>query len=286
MSCFEARAIVKTRSVHTGQQQMFRVLGAGAYCVVCEKCQHRSMVSPNITQALLCTHCSEQLTIPLGAHFMCPANLLQQFAVMQPFDIERFLAHQGHELRSAWMQLDEKAGPSAIDVTIGFMDAIVSDQSEPSTSLLQGMCGMQKQSRTGVLAALAQAWAGFASKSRSQHLLAVATPESMSWYAIHTSIYGGEPWYERVLEISLAEAHTYLPERKTAAHISVSSWQGTVKMDLGADTVGRVWLRALNRPSQDAHTLVGNGMFDNAIVAPQNPDIHNGSHAAIRLVPI
>ncbi|KAJ2826760.1 hypothetical protein IWW50_002211 [Coemansia erecta] len=269
---------------------MFRVLSAGAFCAVCEKCQHRSIVSPNITHALPCTHCGEQLAMPLGAHFTCPANLQQQFAVMQPFDIERFLAHQGHELRSAWMQLDEKAGPSATDIVVGFMDASISEQGEPDTCLLRGMRGVQKRSRTGLFAAIGRAWASIGAKSRFRHLLAVATSESMYWYAIHTGICGGEPRYERVFEMTLAEAQVCPLEHKSAARISVSGWQGTVEMDLGADTVGRVWLQTLATQSLDARALADNPLFDvactRAIVAPQNPDSDNGSHAAIRLIPI
>ncbi|KAJ2365718.1 hypothetical protein H4S01_003090 [Coemansia sp. RSA 2610] len=248
------------------------------------------MVSPNIRQALPCTHCGEQLSMPLDAQFTCPANLQRQFAVMRPFNIERFLAHQGHELRSAWMQLDDKTGARMPEILVGFMDAKILNQDKPDANLLQGMRGMQKRPRAGLFAALERAWAGVGSSIvRSRNLLAVATEESISWYAVHTGLCGSsEPRYERVFEMPLVEARVCAANHGSAARIGISSWQGTVEVDLGSDAVGQMWHRKLTE--QGTRALAGSGRV-RPIAAPQNPDDgynapDSGSHAAVRLIQI
>ncbi|KAJ1889432.1 hypothetical protein LPJ66_008036 [Kickxella alabastrina] len=116
LSQINAWSNVLVRSQATGQPQSFSIMSVGSYCVLCSKCQHQSLVTPNIHNALLCTHCEEELRIPLDAHFACPATLKSQFAVMQPFNIEQFLASQAHRLCTG------KSNNSNVRAFVGVMD--------------------------------------------------------------------------------------------------------------------------------------------------------------------
>ncbi|KAJ2801444.1 hypothetical protein H4R20_003665 [Coemansia guatemalensis] len=295
MACFQTQTVVETRDARTGQRVLFQVACAGAYCAICDECHHRSMVSPNIHNALPCTHCGEQLVMPLGAHFVCPANLQRQFAVMRPFNIEDFLAQVGHELRRT------DTDTVATDVLIGFMDVEIADQADPEAALLHGMYGAHKGMSGGFWSALGRAWAGVGSgiHARRRHLLAVATDESVAWYAIRATMRGGPPRYERVLAMRLADSRVSESRRGSAAHIGITSWQGAVDMDLGSDAVGRTWLQALSVHGRDPQcSHAEDPLFDEAadddvasIVSPRRPPqqgaLGRGSHAAaVRLIPI
>ncbi|KAJ2615640.1 hypothetical protein H4S08_001144 [Coemansia sp. RSA 1365] len=294
MACFQTQTVVETRDARTGQRALFQVACAGAYCAICDECQHRNMVSPNIHQALPCTHCGEQLVMPLGAHFVCPANLQRQFAVMQPFDVEDFLTQMGHELRST------DNDTVATELLIGFMDVEISDHADSGAALLHGMYNVQKELSGGFWSALGRAWAGVGSGTRAKrrHLLAVATNKSVAWYTIRATVRGGPLRYKRVLEMQLADSRVSESRRGSAARIGITSWQAAVNMDLGADTVGRTWLQALCIHGTSSQCLrAEDPLFDEidddaaAIVGPRLPiqqsTFGRGSHAAaVRLIPI
>ncbi|KAJ2077712.1 hypothetical protein H4R24_004959 [Coemansia sp. RSA 988] len=295
MTCFQTQTVVETRDTRTGQRVLFQVACAGAYCAICDECQHRSMVSPNIHQALPCTHCGEQLVMPLGAHFVCPANLQRQFAVMRPFDIEDFLTQAGHELRNT------DNGMVATNILIGFMDVEIADHADPGAALLHGLYSAQKELPGGFWSTLGRAWAGVGGStySKRRHLLAVATDESVVWYAIRATMRGGPSRYERVLAMRLADSRLSEPRRGSAAHIGITSWQGAVDMDLGSDAVGRTWLQGLSvhclgaQRSRADDPLLDEAVDDvAAIVSPRQPSQQNTlghrSHAAaaVRLIPI
>ncbi|KAI9505076.1 hypothetical protein BX070DRAFT_233235 [Coemansia spiralis] len=108
---------IAIRKRHATGLQLFHVQGAGAYCMICDKCTHRNLVSPNVQKALLCVSCLEPLVLPLDAHFACPARLEKQFAVMRPFDIEGFLTDKASELCNK-----QEYGDWATQVVVGFMD--------------------------------------------------------------------------------------------------------------------------------------------------------------------
>ncbi|KAJ2472743.1 hypothetical protein GGI02_001375 [Coemansia sp. RSA 2322] len=130
MSIFDTWTTVAVRG--TGSRKtdtMFRVQCAGGYCAICEKCEHRSLVSPNIHHALLCPHCIEPLVLPLGAHFACPARIEAQFAIKHPFNIEKFLAFRTNEQAADSAQSSSEslrkssAGTSEVScLFVGFMD--------------------------------------------------------------------------------------------------------------------------------------------------------------------
>ncbi|KAJ2504560.1 hypothetical protein IWW47_002470 [Coemansia sp. RSA 2052] len=136
MSIFDTWTTVAVQGSGTSSrpEMVFRLQCAGGYCAVCEKCQHRSLVSPNIHHALLCPHCQEPLVLPLGAHFVCPARLEPQFAIQQPFDIERFLAYRVHEQANdsaqssgeflRWDGSSKRDNTEVSCVFIGFMDLV------------------------------------------------------------------------------------------------------------------------------------------------------------------
>ncbi|KAJ2831245.1 hypothetical protein GGI24_001635 [Coemansia furcata] len=135
MSIFDTWTTVTVRGLGTSSPEMvYRLQCAGGYCAVCEKCQHRCLVSPNIHNALLCPHCQEPLVLPLGAHFACPARLEPQFAITQPFDIERFLAYRTREQANDSAQSsgdslrwDGSSKHDAAEVScvfVGFMDLV------------------------------------------------------------------------------------------------------------------------------------------------------------------
>ncbi|KAJ2456320.1 hypothetical protein EV183_000247 [Coemansia sp. RSA 2336] len=262
---FAESTTINTRSRGTGRRQTFQVTCIGACCVVCDKCQHRSMVSPNIQHALPCTHCGEQLAIPLEAHFACPAQLQKQFACMEPFNIEHFLAHQGHQLQGMFEDANR-----AVPIMVGFVDAEISDSEKPS----------QQRPQTGILARLERILAG-AGKARQHRVLAVATAESMSWYAVHRGM-----WYEQLCEMPLSEVQ--LHHRRSKAQFSLSSWQGTVFMDMGTDDVGQMWYQMISRRCLGTRAV--DGEQAQAIVAPYSPkhdSLSSSSHAtAIRLIQI
>ncbi|KAJ2867802.1 hypothetical protein GGH94_000578 [Coemansia aciculifera] len=135
MSIFDTWTTITVRGLGTSSPEVvYRLQCAGGYCAVCEKCQHRCLVSPNIHNSLLCPHCQEPLVLPLGAHFTCPARLEPQFAIKQPFDIERFLAYRtreqandsaqssGDSLRWDGSNKHDNTGVSC--VFVGFMDLV------------------------------------------------------------------------------------------------------------------------------------------------------------------
>ncbi|KAJ1661503.1 hypothetical protein GGF38_003590, partial [Coemansia sp. RSA 25] len=136
MSIFDTWTTVAVQGSGTSSrpEMVFRLQCAGGYCAVCEKCQHRSLVSPNIHHALLCPHCQEPLVLPLGAHFVCPARLEPQFAIQQPFDIEWFLAYRVHEQANdsaqssgeslRWDGSSKRDNTEVSCVFIGFMDLV------------------------------------------------------------------------------------------------------------------------------------------------------------------
>ncbi|PIA19520.1 hypothetical protein COEREDRAFT_78863 [Coemansia reversa NRRL 1564] len=294
MACFQTQTVVETRDAQTGQRVLFQVACAGAYCAICDECQHRNMVSPNTHQALPCTHCGEQLVMPLGAHFVCPANLQRQFAVMRPFDVEDFLAQVGHELRST------ENDTVATDLLIGFMDVEIPDHADSRAALLHSMYNAQKELSGGFWSVLGRAWTGVGNGTRAKrrHLLAVATDKSVAWYTIRATVRGGPLRYKRVLAMQLADSRVSESRRGSAARIGITSWQAAVNMDLGSDTVGRTWLQALSIHSTNPQYLYAEDpLFDEvgddatAIVSPQQPPLQSvlrrGSHAAaVRLIPI
>ncbi|KAJ2467990.1 hypothetical protein GGI03_001256 [Coemansia sp. RSA 2337] len=135
MSIFDTWTTITVRGLGTSSSEtVHRLQCAGGYCAVCEKCQHRCLVSPNFHNSLLCPHCQEPLVLPLGAHFACPARLEPQFAITQPFDIERFLAYwtreqandsaqsSGDSLR--WDRSNKHDNTGVSCVFVGFMDLV------------------------------------------------------------------------------------------------------------------------------------------------------------------
>ncbi|KAJ2161628.1 hypothetical protein GGF46_001310 [Coemansia sp. RSA 552] len=283
MFAFEAQTLIKVRDQATGQPELFRVVCAGACCVSCAKCGHQCMVTPS-TRNTLCTHCDEHIAIPLGAHFACPARLQSQFAVVEPFDIEHFLAHEGPELRRLQQQSSEKlnhwggnnnAVSPATDILVGFADIDVIDngESEPVPG--------------GLWSALGRAWAGIkGGLARSQHVLAVLTGASMCWYVVHTSVQTGLTRYERIFEQRLAESRISVIRRGTAWQFRLSSWQGAVQMDLGSSDVGQIWLQALSPQCAGVYGVQGSGADDRSLfVDADNSGSTGRSHTAVRLVP-
>ncbi|ORX72117.1 hypothetical protein DL89DRAFT_291351 [Linderina pennispora] len=85
---FKAWTTVTVRGRYTASLETFRVRCLGGFAAICTACQHTSLVTPNIHHALLCTHCQQPLTLPLDAHFACPATLEPQFSILEAFDIE------------------------------------------------------------------------------------------------------------------------------------------------------------------------------------------------------
>ncbi|KAJ2490826.1 hypothetical protein IWW37_002826 [Coemansia sp. RSA 2050] len=136
MSIFDTWATVTVRGLGTsGSEMVYRLQCAGGYCAVCEKCQHRCLVTPNIHTALLCPHCHEPLVLPLGAHFSCPARQEPQFAIMQPFDIERFLVYRTREQANDGSQSSDSSlrrdgggvkhgNAEVFCIFVGFMDLV------------------------------------------------------------------------------------------------------------------------------------------------------------------
>ncbi|KAJ2028754.1 hypothetical protein IWW57_002012 [Coemansia sp. S610] len=136
MSIFDTWATVAVRGLGaSGSEMVYRLQCAGGYCAVCEKCEHRCLVTPNIHNSLSCPHCHEPLVLPLGAHFSCPARQEPQFAITQPFDIERFLAYRTREQSSDSSQSSDgslqrdgggsKSGNAEVScVFVGFMDLV------------------------------------------------------------------------------------------------------------------------------------------------------------------
>ncbi|KAJ1724519.1 hypothetical protein LPJ53_001224 [Coemansia erecta] len=314
---------VLVRSHSDGQPQGFNILPIGCYCALCKKCKHWSIVSPNIQNALLCTHCSEVLHLPLEAHFTCPATLKRQFAVMEPFDIMQFLASQAYELR------DERNSDDEVVALVGFMDIAV--KQFPQCNVCQEVyppdctfyekytcaCGsrvasISKTKDSNVWSALSKFWhssfSGSSSKYKSaqslspkQRVLAVVAGGSLSCYVVRYS--GGDKrHHERICHMSLEDARFELTP--SGAGILGDGFGTRVEMDLGSKDIAKMWFSVLVNRVQaiDRHRLyeLEHAVAAAAAVTPYDSGIDTGdeldyerrcstdrdSATALRLIPI
>ncbi|KAJ1796717.1 hypothetical protein LPJ56_007117 [Coemansia sp. RSA 2599] len=279
---------ILVRSLADKKPQGFSILPIGSYCAMCTKCEHWNLVSPNIQNALLCTHCEEELRMPLEAHFTCPAVLRSQFAVMRPFDIEQFLASQAYELSA------ERNQDNEVVAIIGFMDIAI--KRIPQCAVCREMypldyvpqekhtcaCGSRTartvssfkhasrsssglwESMTGFLSA-----AFCAPKSRArvaqspeplQNVLAVVAGGSLSCYSINHGCgekhSKGHRHHDRICHLDLEDSSFELQEAEAA--IRGSGFGMRCTMSLGSRDVAKMWhsvlvnqVKAIDRKRQN-----------------------------------
>ncbi|KAJ2589922.1 hypothetical protein H4R99_007291 [Coemansia sp. RSA 1722] len=260
---------ILVRSLADKKPQGFSILPIGSYCAMCTKCEHWNLVSPNIQNALLCTHCEEELHMSLEAHFTCPAVLRSQFAAMKPFDIEQFLASQAYELSA------EKNKDNEVVAIIGFMDiavkripqCVVCRETYPLDYVPQEKhtcaCGARTanfmsssrqessnnngfwSSMSKLLSSTFCAPKGRARVAQSpeplQNVLAVVAGGSLSCYSINhgSEKLNGYQHHERICHIDLEDSSFKLHEAE--ASIVGSGTGMRFAMSLGSKDVARMW---------------------------------------------
>ncbi|KAI8324129.1 hypothetical protein GQ54DRAFT_302918 [Martensiomyces pterosporus] len=298
MSFFDAWSTVSVRGRTTGQAETFRVQCAGGYCATCDKCQHKCLLSPNMHKAPLCPHCGDVITLPLEAHFACPATLERQFAILRPFDIEQFLSYQAHELIDHSRTPGEPlftgkgvgggAGSWNAYSFVGFMDVTMEKLTQsslaPSATSKAPDAAADTRSRPlvatkngssgsgGLWALLARMCSGAGTSvcgrrdggSTTKRLLAVMTRTTLSWYTVRTPLLAGKGHnrpYERVCSVQLPWVQFSMHSSGKRVIVSDSQAQVRVEMDLGSGAVADMWLHALARNTTHCGTPTRNQCF-------------------------
>ncbi|KAJ1938452.1 hypothetical protein EC988_007587, partial [Linderina pennispora] len=228
---FKAWTTVTVRGRYTASLETFRVRCLGGFVAICTACQHTSLVTPNIHHALLCTHCQQPLTLPLDAHFACPATLEPQFSILEAFDIEAFLSAHAHELSS----------DTSNDIVVGFADV----------SFLGAKNSRQIASRGGQVTGVQNGgiWASVVrlcsrQTSSSRRVLAVMSAGMVRWYVVHKSLLKGELSFELVDRMRLG-THTKLVMHGSGRRVVVQGIDMAAEMDVGSGIVADLWFHEL-----------------------------------------
>ncbi|KAJ1965685.1 ATP-dependent DNA helicase Hrp3 [Dipsacomyces acuminosporus] len=239
-------------------------------------CQHKCLVSPNISNALLCAHCNEAIAMPLEAHFVCPANLERQFAILSPFDIEGFLACQAHEIvdsRSSRAPAGEprSSKKDGTSIFVGFMDVTITKAvaHSPASGAPGGIDGRDirqpgkkpadypnSKRSGGFWSSLFRLCVGAGStasvkrnSTTASHLFAVMTATTLSWYSLHASLVHGKSYksYERMCTINIPDMRFTMHDSGKRIVIHNPETETAVEMDLGSRIVADMWFHALTR---------------------------------------
>ncbi|KAJ2725346.1 hypothetical protein GGI07_001354 [Coemansia sp. Benny D115] len=253
--------------------------------------------------------------MPLDAHFTCPAALKRQFAVMEAFDIEGFLASQAYTLRGDKNRDDE------LVAVVGFMDVSVEElpccrvcQKTYPMSFVPSekhicQCGARNSvvfhgsdddmhgssngcvsGPCGFWSSLAQAFSAFGGGSSSaskkshgsegnckkQRVLAVVAGSSLIFY--HADARDNAK-HRVMCRVELEDACFAFKDSERTGIVG-SSVGVTVEIDLGLADVAKMWLSILvNRV--DAIERQKRSRIERAIATADTDNV-----SAIRLVPI
>ncbi|KAJ1796098.1 hypothetical protein LPJ59_003957 [Coemansia sp. RSA 2399] len=266
---FEMWTPVPVRNAITGQQQQqFDVLCIGGCCVVCQSCEHRSLISPSAHNVPLCVRCENPLELPLEAHFACTARLEKSFAIMQAFDIEGFFAETAHELSNRRTTMPSDLATRAI---VGFVDIDIS-----RTGVMQhdaDWCPADKNTAKGgiwrsMLASFglrsAKAKHGGIPIASKKHALVVIVDGALSVYVVHkkpTTTPGGgkhqlrRSIYEQIFSLpldSVQELEEY--SQGPSSGVVINGKDLRVEMSLGSSSVASMWMQMLSkREDLDRH---------------------------------
>ncbi|KAJ1938106.1 hypothetical protein FBU59_004547 [Linderina macrospora] len=228
---FKAWTSVTVRGRYTAAPETFRVRCLGGFAAICSACQHTSLVTPNVHHALLCTHCQEPLTLPLDAHFACPATLEPQFSILEAFDIEEFLSAHAHELSS----------DTSNDIIVGFADTLFM-AAKNSCQIVARTGQVTRMQNGGIWASIVRLCSRQSPSSR--RMLVVVSSGALRWYTVHRSLLKGGCLFELVDKVRLG-AHTKLVMHGSGRRVVVQGAHTVAEMDVGSRIVADMWFHEL-----------------------------------------